>query len=337
MVHLTNYCDTTCAPPDITDFAYYLNRVTDGVNQLSSYIQNTEVSYEELVSGYLDSLTAIKPPYMLVQATSQANKVYQYINTTCGIYVPSSSISSINLGVSYTSSYSVVPGTFYIIENNIKTTLPNPSPINLTSTGTIVTNPNDALGTIVLGDGIRAGITPFRAANLINNKSLACSSVTYVGIVFQAPISLVNIGDQSNDINFILYTSGGAMLSSYSVPSNPQTLNYTIATAISSTSTNKYINLNIDLTDPVQPTSVPTTITLSLPGYIVANSGSLISNNVTTNVPINSFNNITLDYSVTNSYQLVLSCDSGVTGSQSIYITVQTNATSVTKKINITL
>ena len=113
-LYLVDNCDPECPPSSIVNFAHYINRVVDATTQLNALASLTNTNYNELVANYNSceaSKLAAQTPYILAQASTQTNKVNQFLNITCGIYNPGSIGVGASLSIAYHSNLSEVAGT----------------------------------------------------------------------------------------------------------------------------------------------------------------------------------------------------------------------------------
>ena len=296
---LYNSCQATCAQQDLINLANYTNRITDATNQVNTNITNAAVSGSNLCDTYDSLQSTPQSPYILAQTNPSANAIHQFNNLTCGIYNPGPTNATLGLIFNHDSSYTVTPGTFYITINGENVKQPNPNTV------------------------------------LLSGAVVGCTSVSYLGLVLQSPISQLNYGSTINDVTFQLF-NGAEQISGCGMAMNPLAFNFNYNYTVLYNGTGITISLTLDLIDPTQPTSASTSLQFSLPGYFTIENSILTSNNTPTTITTAGFTQ-TLNYTVGNQYNIVMSMPATVTGIQVISIIASNTSGSTSKSISITV
>lgn len=306
-IYINNNATSECGAADINNFAYYLNRVTNLANELNSYLGTVYGAYESLLTTYTTPSTAVYATYLDSIISTQTNAVNVYANITTGIYNPSGGAISVGLVASYNSAYSIVPGTVYLLTDNTRMNLPNPS----------------------YSGGSSA---------LISSQSIPPSQTLYVGLIMKCAASVSNTGSTTNDITFALANSAGTALSNYILAVAPVYFNFNVSHVIVVGSTLKTVTIIVYLVDGSNPTSSSTSITVTgLTGFTVVSS-TLVKDGTPTSFGTSAgFSGQTVNYTKTNSYTLVLTCPVSTTGSMSIGLAGTGTSGSTSKTLNFTL
>ena len=250
-------------------------------------------------------MTVTGSPYIIAQSTEQANGVKNFSNITLGLYNPTRTLIDSTLVIQYGSTFSEIPGTLYLVQDNIKTVLPDP----------------------VLVGG---------SATLLSNIALKGASSSYCGIILQALASAHNTGGSTYDVTFTMSETAG-MDGVFVLPVAPQTFNYTVELVITVNSTEKLVSLVVQLIDAAQPTSSSTSLSVTPSGSPATVLSTIVSDGVSTTLGGTGLSSRLLDYSKTNEYELVVSYPHSTTGSFTIGLAGSNSLNSCSKTVNFTL
>ncbi len=242
-IEINNSCKASCTEEELQAFAFYLNRVKDGMLSLVEYIKSVKGGYDQLLSQYskiVEGQKAIKAPYLLVENAVSSNRTKDFNTITCGIYSPSKVELPSKLDVVKDNMFSLVEGTSYVTQDGNKK--------------------------------LQAGLG-------YNNRVMKCNDVIFHGFVLSDDklngISPNNDGDQKFDVKFYLTSSKSRAF--FSIPLLAKTPNYSVAyTVLEEGSTNR-IRLNIQLQNP-KNTSLLTSLILNIPPQFTFVKGVLIEN-----------------------------------------------------------
>lgn len=92
MLEFDQQCTAACGEEAYRGYAYYLNRLRDGIFGVGAYYNDTVADFSELIATYqakLDTIQAFKAPYIKVIANELVtNNVKMYPTFVTGIYMP---------------------------------------------------------------------------------------------------------------------------------------------------------------------------------------------------------------------------------------------------------
>jgi len=298
-LYLSNSCLSECLPVSLVNFANYLNRVTDGTNQLNTLASTAESDYSTFLNNYYAAqalLAAPVLPYIIAQSDTITTSSVQHHNITYGIYNPGPTLSvTVTVNFPGSSTFSLEANSTYIIADNIKT---------VTNSSTI-------------------------------SRQIKCNNTIFAGFVAQQSSSTVNTGSDLNDITLALACSEG--VSGYVFPTDPTTFNYTLSYAYEIINGVKLITFALNFIDPTQPSSSSTSLSVTLPGgYTLVNSATMF-NQVKHTLTGLGFGSTVLNYTNTNQYELSISYPISTTGAQTFTFNGAGSSGSSSKSVTITL
>lgn len=301
-LYIANSCQPECTAQDITNMADYYNRVSNLANQLSVYLVTSQTQYINLLDDYYNLETVkmdAQNPYVQAVCNSLSNAISQFHNVSIGLYSPSLTQVDAELSITYdTTALTYQPASGFVTQNGVNTKLADP-----------VFSENTAE---------------------MFNRNLSCNSVMYAGFTVYQPL---NTPIEDVTINM---TSPGNGNSGYILPLNPTVFDFSVQYQVDVTSVRKVVTLNltfVDITQPIAITSLNTAIT----GSYQFVSNQLFINNAQTILTSSSFENQTVDFSQSNSMQLIISYLLSDVSSPTITFTGVSATGSVSKTVTLNL
>jgi len=318
-LHLQNICNPECTAANIINFADYYNRVTDLTTQMAGYANTTNTNYNTWLTNYTITQNAqLQPstPYILAQANSITNIVNQYHTIVVGVYYSTNSAITTSLSLSLnTSEFTIVSGTYYLVEDNTKKV--QPTPVFSSSTAPLF------------------------------NTSFNCATTTLAGLTLQeaavSGMSHLNQGTALYDATFLLTTSSVG-ISGFVLPLNPSNFNFTLAYVVQyiysvpgnilSPIAYQVVSFDLGFLDPTNTTGNLSLAVSGIVGTVTLNQ--TIFDGVTASHSGSGFTSLSINPVNSNHYYLTLTCAATLSGTYPITFTTS-GVGSASKTVNIVL
>ena len=164
------------------------------------------------------------------------------------------------------------------------------------------------------------------------------TSVTNCGIVLSQPIPNTNDGSTIYDILFTLYTGAPSQQTGgYILPLQPALFNFNLAYVVVRGVTATTVTFQIEPTDALFPTASSSTMTVTLPTGFTPTSNILTLNGVANTLSGAGYSAQIINYQQSNSYQLILTAASSVSGAHTFTFAGSDTNGSTTKMVTITI
>ena len=303
-VQLTSSSRPECTPAEMANFAYYLNRIQDGANQLGNLVTQTLAIYDTTISNYtvkIEADRALKPAYLKVESSRTANAVDDYITVNAAIYSANVQPIPVQLAVTVGGQYTVVEDSIYTVQAGVKL-------IGATAPG-------------------------------LANAVLQCSDQLSQRFVVTSPktrgVSAVNSGTDVFDVQFQLRSPNAT--AGYGLPLIYTKPNFNWSYTSINDGKTKTIQLALSLIGPA--VALNTSLALGYPSSLGYGASKLVLNNhVNTGSTLTTgFQNLNVDFSTAAVYYATLTTPATTTGTLSVPVQLTTAMGSVLKSITITL
>lgn len=160
-------CKPKCGQDEVSGFAYYANRIIDGLVIVGEYAGATVTALAASITALeAEQAANITTPYITVADTVSPQSAKQYISLAVGIYDPNK--DKLKLTLTATLDTGVQTATYYT------THLTYPNWVQTDDT------------TYLMGDGVKTKITPTIADNVITyftNRIVDCRSINTLNTV----------------------------------------------------------------------------------------------------------------------------------------------------------